>query len=173
MSPSSDRQRTPSGTFTGGTRQAAQRAGRTKHQGALCKRGHDGLRWTASGNCVECTKASRKPEAAEINRARVKRWRSDHPLRAKAAKANWAAKRRSLEGCYKAEDIEAKRKAQRDRCAYCKRTLGKRYHVDHIRPQARGGSNTSRNLQLTCPSCNMRKHAKEPEVFARELGMLI
>lgn len=43
-------------------------------------------------------------------------------------------------------------------CAICKRQTspGKR-HVDHTVPFALGGAHDAANLQVTCPSCNLRK----------------
>jgi 5-methylcytosine-specific restriction endonuclease McrA len=38
---------------------------------------------------------------------------------------------------------------------------------------ARGGANDPKNLQLAHPRCNIRKKAKDPLVFARELGRLL
>lgn len=32
-------------------------------------------------------------------------------------------------------------------------------HVDHVRPRARGGASTLKNLQTLCESCNCRKSA--------------
>lgn len=65
------------------------------------------------------------------------------------------------------------RRAQRDRCAICRVKLGGRGHLDHIRPLARGGEHAPRNLQLLCEPCNVRKNAKDPIDYMRELGRLI
>jgi HNH endonuclease len=35
-----------------------------------------------------------------------------------------------------------------------------RLHFDHIVPVSKGGSNTVRNIELRCESCNLRKGAK-------------
>jgi 5-methylcytosine-specific restriction endonuclease McrA len=43
-------------------------------------------------------------------------------------------------------------------CRYCGST--DRLHVDHIRPIARGGSNSLWNLQFLCQDCNLRKGAR-------------
>lgn len=44
------------------------------------------------------------------------------------------------------------------RCAYCNKPLfPDKYHVDHIRPLSRGGSNDLDNLCLACPKCNLSK----------------
>jgi 5-methylcytosine-specific restriction endonuclease McrA len=34
------------------------------------------------------------------------------------------------------------------------------YHLDHVVPRSRGGSDDERNLQLTCPKCNLSKGAR-------------
>jgi len=60
---------------------------------------------------------------------------------------------------------------QCDKCAACKKDLRETgYHLDHIIPISRGGKNDDANVQLLCPKCNMRKSAKPPEVFMREMA---
>jgi hypothetical protein len=34
------------------------------------------------------------------------------------------------------------------------------FHIDHIHPRSRGGSDDPSNLQLLCATCNLHKHAK-------------
>lgn len=43
-------------------------------------------------------------------------------------------------------------------CARC--GSAEKIHFDHILPVAKGGSNTSENIQLLCQSCNLRKSDK-------------
>ena len=69
--------------------------------------------------------------------------------------------------------IEAIGTAQRWRCAICSASIKTGYHVDHIQPLARGGKHEPRNIQLTCPSCNVRKNAKDPIDYMRSLGRLL
>jgi 5-methylcytosine-specific restriction endonuclease McrA len=57
-------------------------------------------------------------------------------------------------------DIEALLIAQQGCCAICQIDIRKRYHVDHIMPLSKGGSNDKSNLQLLCRPCNLRKGAK-------------
>ncbi len=52
-----------------------------------------------------------------------------------------------------------------NRCAYCEATLNKHFHVDHILPVAKGGSNALSNLAVCCPRCNLAKHAKTVQEF--------
>lgn len=47
----------------------------------------------------------------------------------------------------------------RRRCAYCGTTQGP-FHVEHIHPIARGGSNAPSNLECACVPCNMSKGSK-------------
>lgn len=47
---------------------------------------------------------------------------------------------------------------QHARCYYCLTSLkDKTLHVDHIHPIAKGGTNKTSNLVLTCAPCNLRK----------------
>ena len=55
----------------------------------------------------------------------------------------------------------------------CTVSIADGYHVDHIQPLALGGSNDKANLQLLCPTCNLRKSAKHPVDFMRETGRLL
>lgn len=62
---------------------------------------------------------------------------------------------------------------QKGRCACCGAPLGKKYHLDHIHPLARGGSNHDSNFQLLTPLCNSQKGAKNPIDFMRSRGFLL
>ena len=62
---------------------------------------------------------------------------------------------------------------QRWKCAICTVSVRHRYHVDHIIPLARGGMHEPLNIQLLCPSCNVRKSAKDPIAYMQERGFLL
>lgn len=51
-------------------------------------------------------------------------------------------------------------KRDKSRCAYCQTSednCGLRMHIDHITPEAIGGSSTPDNLCLICFACNIYK----------------
>ena len=62
---------------------------------------------------------------------------------------------------------------QKSKCAICKIDINNKYHLDHILPLALNGENTDNNIQLLCPTCNHRKHAKHPIDFMQENGYLL
>lgn len=104
-----------------------------------------------------------------------------HPEMRKAIAAVTNQRRRTRKhrapGQHTSKDILAILHSQKYRCAYCKRKLRRKgwrtFHVDHIIPLARGGGNGRDNLQILCEPCNLRKAAKDPIAFAREIGLLI
>jgi 5-methylcytosine-specific restriction endonuclease McrA len=55
-------------------------------------------------------------------------------------------------------------------CFYCLRQIPSRAHcLDHVVPQAAGGSNSYRNLASCCLDCNPQKSNRPAEDFLREL----
>lgn len=60
-----------------------------------------------------------------------------------------------------AKDVQQQYKAQKGKCYWCGKKLEK-YHIDHIVPVSRGGSNEPSNVVLACPTCNHRKSSKLP-----------
>lgn len=79
---------------------------------------------------------------------------------------------RASSGTYTAKDIKYLAKSQRGLCTVCREPFGK-YHVDHIVPLSRGGTNDKHNIQLLCASCNIKKHAKDPIEFMQSRGYLL
>ena len=62
---------------------------------------------------------------------------------------------------------------QRWLCVICRCDVSKSYHVDHIMPLAKGGKHEPKNIQILCPSCNVRKSAKDPIEYMQERGFLL
>ncbi len=120
----------------------------------------------------------RAPEAyLQKARERTRQWALDNPDRAmrntKVAKQKRRSRERSAPGTFIANDLVALFAAQAGRCIYCKEELGRKYHVDHVVPLSKGGTNDPSNLQLLCAPCNLSKAARDPIVYAQSLGMLL
>jgi len=77
------------------------------------------------------------------------------------------------EGSHNGSDISNLFDLQKGKCALCKKSIKKCYHVDHNIPLSRGGSNDKYNLQLLCPPCNLSKHSKDPIEHNQSLGLLL
>jgi 5-methylcytosine-specific restriction endonuclease McrA len=55
-------------------------------------------------------------------------------------------------------------------CHWCRQTFTpKRCHADHVIPLSRGGKHQLSNLVIACATCNLRKNAQMPEVWAARL----
>lgn len=81
----------------------------------------------------------------------------------RANRLNRIAREKDADGIHCAKDIEKILLDQGHRCANCKvcvRVIG--YHVDHIQPLSKGGSNWPSNLQILCATCNLKKSNKDP-----------
>lgn len=52
---------------------------------------------------------------------------------------------------------------QEGQCIMCKEMLGDKFHIDHIKPLANGGTNDKNNLQALCQSCHIDKSREEKD----------
>ena len=113
--------------------------------------------------------------ASDPERARLTRRKNaaKYPDRVAARWRTRRARKQNAPGAHTAQDIADIIKLQFNKCAYCKKNLSCGYHVDHIVPLSKGGSNDRRNLQITCAACNIRKNDKDPLDYARQTGRLL
>lgn len=103
-------------------------------------------------------------------------WNKAHPGNAAERSAKSRHNRRvqraaCSDGSYTVAELRALRARVGHKCALCGEKG--RMTIDHIKPLAKGGSNSIRNIQFLCRSCNSKKHAKDPIRFSRELGLLL
>jgi hypothetical protein len=66
------------------------------------------------------------------------------------------------------DEVRALYEGQGGLCLWCKTPVGNNYHIDHIVPLSRGGSNWPENLCITCPTCNISKGARLPQEWLAE-----
>lgn len=171
-------------------RRAAKAAGENIYIGKPCKKGHAGKRWTHNSVCFECCKLASLAYSKSNNYRHQKAWMAENKhldpiykkryrstengrLQERVNRAVRRARIRKAGGQFSREDILIRFKAQRGRCAWCATSIKKKYHIDHILSVARGGSNDPRNIQLLCPSCNLRKWSHDAVDFARMEGRLL
>lgn len=115
----------------------------------------------------------------EKHRETARRYRERNPELIRSFWENRRARKVSAEGSFGKEDVDRMLESQKRKCASCYERLAKKedgqliYHIDHIQPLAKGGTNWPYNLQILCPSCNMRKSDKHPLDWAKENGKLL
>ena len=117
--------------------------------------------------------AKRYEENREAVGLKVVKWRIENPVMLKAQRTNRKARVRGAAGSHTHEDILRMIILQKHKCPYCLCSIKEEHHVDHIIPVSKGGSNNPENIQILCPTCNMKKSNKMPEQWANQLGRLI
>ena len=104
----------------------------------------------------------------EYYQANAEKKREQRRANSDRANAN-TQRRRALKaqngGTYTDADIKAKYQLQQGRCYYCACGLDKKYHIEHMTPISRGGTNWPDNIVLACATCNCQKHNKTVEEF--------
>lgn len=107
----------------------------------------------------------------ETLRRRHKAWRDKNPGKyshySPGRNSIRRARLRGASGQYSAADVIQKLFDQDGKCFWCGVDLDGNFHVDHVIPLSRGGSNGPENIAMTCPSCNLSKGSKTPDEFLR------
>lgn len=141
--------------------------------------------WRANNKDREKARIRRyQQENREYHRKRNAEWQRANPEKMQAARKRYAAKnpealvavrqnRRAREkaagGKIRKKDIQAQYSAQNGKCWWCGKDVGGTYHVDHLIPLAKGGTNKSNNIVIACPFCNQSKHDKLPHEWCGRL----
>jgi 5-methylcytosine-specific restriction endonuclease McrA len=77
------------------------------------------------------------------------------------------ARKNAAEGFHTYEDIKNIYNKQQGKCAWCGCFVGEKYHVDHVIPLSRGGSDFPENLVISCQTCNQKKWNKLPSEWLK------
>lgn len=101
------------------------------------------------------------------------KWRSENPLSTRITNQNRRGRIVAAGGILSKGLANKLFKLQKGKCACCKDDLGDNYHLDHIVPLSKGGSNKDENMQLLTQRCNLQKGNKDPIEFMQLRGFLI
>ena len=112
------------------------------------------------------------PDCYKKATERVKKSRLLHPHLQKIFKHNRRAKIKNT-GILSPGIQEKLFKLQKGKCPCCTLPLGENFHLDHIIPLSRGGTNTDKNVQLLRAICNNQKYNRSPIEFMQSRGCLI
>jgi len=132
-----------------------------------------------NGHVITERQRAARARNPEKHRETARRYRERNPELIRSFWENRRARKVSAEGSFGKEDVDRMLESQKRKCASCYEKLAKKedgqliYHIDHIQPLAKGGTNWPHNLQILCPSCNMRKSDKHPLDWAKENGKLL
>lgn len=128
---------------------------------------------SANSEAIAKRKRDRYAENPLKQRQAASKWAKSNPTAVCIIQRARRARKINADGVHTAADIDTIRKAQKDRCAYCRVKLRGAGHVDHVIALSKGGSNWPSNLQLLCRPCNISKSARDPLAFAQSLGKLL
>lgn len=104
----------------------------------------------------------------------ARKYRAENPQKRCAWEHTRRARKRGVGGKLSPDLASRLMSLQRGKCACCKcRISAGGFHMDHVVPLSSGGSNTDDNIQLLCPTCNVRKSNKNPIEFMQQRGFLL
>ncbi len=104
--------------------------------------------------------------------AKNKKWRENNKDVLTAYSHNYVSQKKNR-GTLSRDIKSVLYQKQKGKCVCCGQPLGKDYHLDHIFPLSKGGSNTDDNVQLLRKECNLQKNAMHPVDFMQMRGFLI
>ena len=151
-------------------RVAARAAGLIRYfTGKPCINNHLSERLTSNGGCIKCNAITLKAllhADGTPQQAKLKAVRRVVKIRRRGRESN-------ADGEFTAADIQRIGDRQKWKCHWCGKPTKQRYHIDHLIPLAKGGSNWPSNLVIACAGCNQSKGATDPIDYAQRLGRLL
>lgn len=144
--------------------------------GKPCVNGHISKRRVVGHNCVECL-LERTSDWRQENKDHLKQYSRSYQLQnpevKRCSESRRNARKRNAEGTFTRKDIEDLYRKQEGLCTICKCDLSIfGYHIDHMDPLSRGGSNWPSNLQLLCPRDNVTKNDLTHAEYLQKLGLI-
>lgn len=138
---------------------------------------------TCHNKIVNVNHRARQEHINQKQRERRSATREDFNEQSKVYYHKRKALKKGNGGTYTVQEIRDQLVRQKYKCYYChdkfekvhvesKSKVKYIYHIEHVVPIARGGSNDIWNIVLACPTCNMRKHDKLPHEWT-EGGRLL
>ena len=116
--------------------------------------------------CIKCHKQYYQEHKDEY-RKQGRAYNRTHRMERRANWQAYRARKQAAGGVCTKKDVAYQYKAQKGHCYYCARKVGSEYHVDHVIPLSRGGSNSPENIVIACPECNTSKQDKLPHEWQR------
>lgn len=115
------------------------------------------------------------PENKKREKESATLYKKNHRSEYVSFENNRRTRKTSNGGTFTAKDINTINKMQKYTCAGydCGKPTKEKYHIDHIVPVSKGGSNWPKNLQILCQTYNVKKNSKDPIVWAQENGRLV
>lgn len=113
---------------------------------------------------ADLNKKARERRKDPIYHAEEKRKRREKPRteREKSLRAASAARRRArllgAKGTHTAADIDLQCRSQKGKCWHCGKDLNGEFHIDHLIPLTKGGTNWPNNIVCSCAFCNISKN---------------
>lgn len=142
--------------------------------GKACKNGHTSPRVVANRTCTECA-LSATQDWRNKNFDHIKSYSSNYhksnPLVKRVSEHKRRVQKLEAGGEFTQADIIRLFNEQDGKCAICSCELLE-YHIDHKLPLSRGGSNWPENLQLLCPTDNVRKWARTTDEYLTRLNLI-
>jgi hypothetical protein len=124
-------------------------------------------------------KSKHNKKWSEENKDRLnflkRRWEKNNPEKHQSSQIAIRLNRRSRKkengGVVTNLEIKNLKIKSKNVCFYC--NSNKKLSIDHVIPLKLGGRNEISNMVIACINCNSQKQAKDPIVYAREIGRLL
>lgn len=108
--------------------------------------------------------------APDIYREKRREHSRNNPIYRRAENQRRRALKQQADGHFSVMDVANMLATQDEKCAVCSADISSGFHIDHKVPLIRGGSNWPFNLQILCPTCNLKKGSLTMDEWTERQG---